>query len=130
MAMTRLLAVLVAFIVGYLIPMLWYSKSLFGTSWLKLSGQKSMKPSGSVILVGFIVTVIFNAVLALLITLTGATALEEGIGLAFLLWIGFIFTSKMDSVLYEKKSIKLYWIVTIQYLLSMIAGGIILTLWQ
>ncbi len=123
-------AILVVSIIGYIIPMIWYSSALFGKEWLRLSKLKSMKPSGGVILVGFITTLIFNAVLALIVAYTGVDTFSQGMAVAFLVWIGFIATTLMGSVLYNKSPVALYLINVTQYLISMLIAGGILAVWR
>lgn len=60
----------------------------------------------------------------------GVSTFLEGMKVGAILWIGFIATSQLDGVLYLKKPLDLYWITSIQYLISMAIAGGILAVWQ
>ena len=128
--MINYLAILVVSIIGYIIPMLWYSEKLFGKSWKKLSGIKDMKPTPKIIIGGFILTIIFNAVIAIIIELTNANDLLGGLFIGFILWLGFIATTLFNPVLYKNSSIKLYLIDAIPMFISMLISGAILGVWR
>lgn len=117
--MINYLAVLIAAVIGYVISMFWYSPLLFGTRWLKLTKIKNPKPTVWVIVLGFIATLIFNYVMALLVDYAGITSFGGGAVFGILLWIGFIATTLLSGVLYRKESLQLYWIDTVPYLISM-----------
>ena len=128
--MVNFLAILVASIVGYIIPMIWYSKALFGKSWMRYSKIKEMRPTPIVMVSGFIATIIFNIVFAIVITFFGVSDFTSGMLVGFVLWIGFIATTMLNGVLYNKMPAALYLINTVQYLLSMMVVGGILSVWQ
>ena len=123
-------AILVASIIGYLIPMLWYSPILFGKQWLKLTKMKNMKMSTGVFIVGFVSTLVFNYVLAVIVEYSRSNTFIDGAGIGLLAWFGFIATVSLGGVLYEKMPLSLYWINTIQYLISIVIAGGILSVWQ
>ncbi len=89
-----------------------------------------MKPSTSVFIIGFISTLILNYVLAVVVVYSGSNTFIDGAGIGLLLWFGFVATIILGGVLYEKKPLALYWINTIQYLISMVIAGGILAVWQ
>ena len=128
--MVNYIALLVASVVGYVIPMIWYAPPLFGKQWMKYAGIKEMKMSPSLMLFGFIITLVFNYVIAWVVSLANITTFTNGMGIGALLWLGLIATSQLDAVLYAKKPIGLYWIVSIQYLISMAVVGGILAVWR
>ena len=124
------IALLVASIVGYIIPMIWYASFLFGNAWKRLSGIKEMKPSPLVMLVGFISTIVFNFIMLMLIQTANISTFFEGAVMGGMLWLGFIATTQLGSVLYDKKPVALYLINTLQYLVSMAVVGGILAIWK
>ena len=128
--MINYVALLVASIVGYIIPMIWYAPPLFGKKWMKYSGIKEMKMNPAIMFGGFIITIIFNGVISWIIGLANITTFVQGMGIGAILWLGFIATSQLDSVLYTKRPVALYWITSIQYLISMVIVGGILAVWQ
>ena len=129
------IAVLASAIAGMVLGALWYGP-LFGKRWIKLMNfsekdikkakQKSMAKS----YVGaFIGTLIFAYVLALMIVNLGAATLAEGFVVAFLLWLGFIATSMLNSVIWEGKPVELYTIGIAHYLVVFLAMSAILVFW-
>jgi len=124
------IALLIASVVGYIIPMIWYAPGVFGKTWQKLSGLKEMNPSIGIVIKGFIVTLVFNGVILWVIKYAGVNTFLEGMKIGAILWVGFIATSQLDGVLYLKKPLTLYWITSIQYLVSMIIVSGILAVWQ
>lgn len=128
--MVNYIALLVASVVGYIIPMIWYAPPLFGKQWMKYAGIKEMKMSPSVMLFGFIITILFNFAIAWVVSLANVTTFINGMGVGALLWLGFIATSQLDGILYAKGPLALYWITSIQYLISMTVVGGILAVWR
>ena len=103
--MVNYIALLVASVVGYIIPMIWYAPPLFGKQWMKYAGIKEMKMSPFVMVFGFIITIVFNYVIAWVVLLANASTFIQGMGIGAFLWLGFIATNQLDGVLYAKKSV-------------------------
>ena len=59
----------------------------------------------------------------------GAATLVEGFVVAFLLWLGFIATSMLNSVIWEGKPVELYTIGIGHYLVVFLAMSAILVFW-
>lgn len=130
------LAVLVAAIASFVIGMLWYSQSLFGKAWMKLSGvsEKKIKEAhskgmGKTLSTAFISTLVLSYVLAYFVDLVGATTWLQAVQLAFWAWLGFFATTLLGSVLWEGRPWKLYLINIGHYLVSLIVMSLILALW-
>ncbi|MEK6947863.1 MAG: DUF1761 domain-containing protein [Nanoarchaeota archaeon] len=135
------LAVLVAAIVSMVIGGLWYSPLLFGNVWMKLSGitQKDvekakkkgmMKSMGKSYLLMFVACLLTSYVLARLLNLLQTTSPINGAKLALWIWIGFVATVTLSSVLWENKSYKLYLLNNGYNVVNMVVMAVILTLWQ
>ena len=130
------LAIIVSAIVGYAIGMIWYSPLLFGNIWMNLQGfskkdisKAKKKGMGKVILLGFITTLIMTLVLNYLIGLFGYAAAADGALLGFWIWLGFLATTMLGSVLWENKPVPLYLINTAHYLVVLVVIGAILGAW-
>jgi hypothetical protein len=121
---------IVATIVAYFIPMIWYSPRVFGKQWLKLSNLKSPSMKASTFILGIVATIVLNFVLLVVINYAGSTTFVAGAIIGGILWIGFIATTMINGVLYEKKPFKLYLINSICYLVAMLIAGGILAVWQ
>ena len=96
-----------------IIGFLWYSKMLFGATWMKLSGisEANMKKANSnmPILYGtmFVASLVMAYVLAHFAKYAGAATLTDGAVAGFWAWLGFVATTMLSSSLFESKPIKL-----------------------
>lgn len=111
---------------------------MFGNEWIRLNGwskkdmQKNQKRDmKKPIILGFITTWVMAFVLAEVIALLnlglGVSGLSAGIKGALMLWVGFVATVMMGSVLWEMKPWKLYFINAGHYLVIMLVMGIIIS---
>jgi hypothetical protein len=106
-------AILLATVASMLIGAVWYSKYVFGPSWMKLvdldekKAKEGMLPAmtGSVVLV-----FIMNYVLAHFLIFLNAQTWNEALILGLWIWLGFIATNSLSNVLYTHKPIKLWFI--------------------
>ena len=125
-------AIVVAAIVGWLLGWAWYSV-LFGKQWMALTGHcpdKGSKSDGmKAMLWGFLATLVMNVVLAYVISLIPNLTIACGATAGALLWLGFIATTMIGIVLYERKPIKLFAINSGYYLVALIIGGLIIASW-
>ena len=130
--------VLAAAVASIILGFLWYGP-LFGKQWLKLMGfsekqikqmkensQKGMTKTYTVMVVSTLVTAY---VLAHFVGYLQALSVGDGIVLGFLLWIGFLATSQIGSVLWEQKPVKLYMINTLYNLVNLCVMAVILAVW-
>ena len=137
MPQPSLLAVLVSAIVGMVIGALWYSPILFGKVWMNLSGftdkkMQEMKKKGMAVpyILNFIFILILSYVLALFINASQAVTIMQGAIVGFFVWIGFMATLMLNSVLWEGKPVKLYILNIAYHLITVIIMSIILTVWK
>ena len=128
-------AVLVSAIITMLIGMIWYSPVLFGNIWMKLMKinpkdiNKTKNGMGKYYLTAFIATLLFAYVLALFIKFLAITTLLDGLQVGFLIWLGFVITIAINSVLWEGKPFEVYLINIAQQLVVFLAVSSILVLW-
>lgn len=132
----NLVAVLVAAVASMIIGMLWYSPLLFGNIWMKLSGmsksdmaKKKKKGMGGTMAVAFIAQLVTGYVLAIFVAFTGSTTASTGAITGFWLWLGFVGTVTLGSVLWESKPVKLYVLNNAHNLLSLAVMGAIIGAW-
>lgn len=120
----NLLAVLIAAVAAMAIGFVWYSPKLgFGKMWMALNGMSPDTPApegqSKLMVAGLLAQVVMAYVLAHFIALTGATDLGNATELAFWVWLGFVATIQLGSVLWDQKPVKLwilnsaYWLVTL-----------------
>lgn len=129
--MVNYLALLVVVIINVVLGMFWYSNAGFGKPWKRLMGIKEAKKKGMAKrYIGMIVTAaIMLFVLAIFVNYANAYTFMEGSLVGIFAWIGFIATTMFGTVLWDGKSLKLYWINSIYYLVSFIINGGILAIW-
>ncbi|MBS3127003.1 DUF1761 domain-containing protein [Candidatus Woesearchaeota archaeon] len=128
-------AVLVAAIVSMVLGALWYSPVLFGKQWMKLSNidPKKMpemkKKAKTSYALNFVAVLVMAYVLAHTVQYAQAATVFEGVQAGFWVWLGFIATVLLGSVLWEGKPWKLYLLNAAHYFVSLVVMGVILTLW-
>lgn len=133
----NLLAVLVTGVAAMIVGGLWYSPVLFGNLWMKLSGItkeqiEEAKKKGMAVsyLANFIGALVMSYILAAFIVNLNLQTITEALFISFLIWLGFFVTIALHAVLWEGKSLKLFWL-NIAYLLVMIlVSGVILVSWK
>ncbi|MDA1335097.1 MAG: DUF1761 domain-containing protein [bacterium] len=133
-AEVNLVAVLVASLANFIIGMLWYSPFLFGKMWMQAIGKteeevKAGSPAKAMIVSagGALVT---SYVLAVLIQIMGLVTISQGLVLGFMLWLGFVLTSQMPSVVYEGRNKNVVLIFVAYQLAAIIISSVILAVWQ
>lgn len=129
-------AVVVAAIVSFLVGWLWYSPVLFGSMWMKASGitkaamnKGKHKSMGLTMFTGFVAQLVMAWVLAIVITATGQQGVVNGLILAFWVWLGFVATIGLGGVLWEGKSMTLFWINMIHWLVALLIQAVVIGAW-
>lgn len=132
------LAVIAAAIANMAIGFAWYSDSLFGKSWRKLSGMSDGKSTrdqmmkmmglglGSALLTGFVL----NSASVFAGSYLNTTGVSLGLMVGFWNFLGFMFPILLGGYLYERKPLKLIWINGGYWLVSLLAMGVIIALWK
>ncbi|PIN93146.1 hypothetical protein COU54_04235 [Candidatus Pacearchaeota archaeon CG10_big_fil_rev_8_21_14_0_10_31_24] len=126
-------AVLIGTIIHILLGMIWYSRFGFGDIWMKLTGisEKDMKKAqkagmGSSYLMMVISSFVIILFLEYFVVLMTAQGFVEGLRVGVMLWIGFIATTMLGSVLWEGKPVKAYILNSTYYFASLgIVGGLL-----
>ncbi len=124
-------AAVAAMIVGFL----WYGP-LFGKAWMQLMNfdkkkidAAKKKGMGKTYVLAFASTLIMSYILAHFVDYTQAATFVDGAIAGIWLWLGFIATVQIGSVLWEGKPVKLYVINTLHYLVALVVMGGILAVW-
>lgn len=134
-AIINYLAVLVAAIVSMIVGAFWYSPMLFGKQWMEWMNfaPKDMldmkKRANASYAINFLTLLLMAFVLAHFVDYAQATTFIEGVQLGFWVWLGFIATISLGSVLWENKPIQAYLLNAGYQLVSLVLMGVILTLW-
>ena len=131
------LAVIVVAAVNMGLGAFWYSMSGFGKQWMKLSGitkediekakKAGMSKSYAISTAG---SLVMAYVLSYIVDFSQAQTIIAGMLSGFWVWLGFVATVLLGSVLWENKSWNLYAINTCYYLVSLIIMGAILAVWS
>jgi hypothetical protein len=131
--MVNVVAVLVLAVLGTFFGALWYSHLLFGKRWAKLARirpgdfQQSSKTVNYV--VAFIAVFLMMLILAFVVEFSGVGTFGEGLFIGILAWLGFIVTTMLNPVLWERMHFELYVIQVMQYCILFALAGGILAVW-
>lgn len=130
------LAVLVAAIASMVLGALWYSPMLFGSKWVKLMGwtqqemEKRKKGMGKSYGIAFVGSLVMAYVLAIFIAWAGAASVAAGVQVGFWVWLGFLATTGLGTILWEGRPKELYAINTGYELVQLLVMGAILAVWK
>ena len=123
-----ILAAVAQMVVGFI----WYGP-LFGKTWMSMMGSNMQSMSregmGKTYAFSFVGSLVTAAVLARLVGMMGAKTFGAGIQAGFWVWLGFVATVTLASVLYEKRSWNLYALNNGYQLVSLAIMGAILARW-
>lgn len=129
--------ILISAIVSFGIGALWYSPILFGKEWMtlmKISDHDIDVAKNNGIsksyLAHFVTNIVSFGVLAFFISLSGSSNAGDGAFLGLISWLGFVAPIGISNLLWRKDSLKLVLIDSLQVLLSLIIGGIIIGVWK
>ena len=130
-------AVIVAALVHFLLGGLWYSPLLFGNKFLQivnwspamLREMESHSHTKELIL-ALVTSLVLVYILAHFVQYTKATSAAGGLQTAFWLWLGFIVTTNMATVLFEERPAGLYLINMGYQFVGCLLAGVILALWR
>lgn len=136
LANINILAVIITALLPMVLGSLWYSPLLFGKTWMAMMGitkkninkkSNSMTNSYVIALIGALVT---SYVLAHFVDYLGANTFGLGMQTGFWVWLGFVATSMLGTVIWEGKPWKLYLINAGYYFISLPLMGGILAVWN
>ena len=130
-------AVIVATLVHYILGGLWYSPLLFGNKFIQLinwtparlaeiESQSHAKELG----IAFLSSLVLVYILAHFVNYAKATTAMAGIQTAFWLWLGFIVTTQIATVIFEQRPLGLYLINISYQLVGCSLAGLILAVWR
>lgn len=100
--------VFVAAVLYMIVGFVWYSKWLFGPLWMKLEKVKDPKPGRFTFLYAFISALVIAYFLAFFKGVAGVTTARDGMILGFFLWLGFVATTEISSVIWHQKPLLLF----------------------
>ena len=130
------LAVLVAALATFFIGALWYLPLLFGKLWMKTHGythekmQEMQKTAMRAYAVSLFCYLVMATVLVMLVGMTNATTVSQGMGLGFLCWLGFAAIIGLTANMFSEKPLSTYLIDAGYQLVYLLAMGAILAVWR
>jgi archaellum biogenesis protein FlaJ (TadC family) len=125
---TDQLSIVIAALLYMVVNFFWYSKWLFGPAWAKLShhSESEMKHNKMAMLWSFLVALVIAFFIAFFEGYLGVTTVTDGMFVGFCLWLGFVATTQLSTVIWCNKPLKLFMINTGAKLLSYIVmSGVI-----
>lgn len=129
-------AVLAAAIVNMVVGMIWYSPSVFGKVWMSCMGltpqrmeELKKRGMGKIYVASFVTALLMSYVLAHFVKIWAVEDIGGAFQLAFWSWLGFVATVSLGSVLWEGKSLKLYFLNVSYQLVSIFVMAVILAIW-
>jgi len=112
-------------VVGYV----WYSKALFASQWMKLSGHNEAdlkKGAGQAYTTMFVASLVMAYVLDWFLIATGKTGWMDGAKIGMIASLGFVVTAFIGDFAFNKKPWSLFWIFAgFQLVSTTIAGAIL-----
>src|ERR1700690_3774916 len=131
-------SVLVAAVASMVVGFLWYSPLLFARPWMVLMGydpedktklEEMRKGAAKMHALSFMATLGSALVLGKIILIPSVSSALYGMKVGFAVWLGFVTTVQLTSVLFAKQPVKLYLINTGYQLVCYLAMGAILAVW-
>lgn len=127
-------AILIAAAIAMVLGMVWYSPSVFGSAWMRLANvtpetaERTRRTMALRVIVGFLAAALMTYVLSYFSAAWGVFDVAGAIELACWVWAGFVLPPMLGIVLWEGKSIKLYVINALYWLVAILAMSIAVVL--
>ena len=129
-------AVLVATVAHFLVGGVWYGV-LFSNKFIeliawspeKLQTMQNQSPAKPLV-IAFISALVLVYILAHFIQYTKARTALDGVQTAFWLWLGFVASTQLATVIFEERKLGLYLINVGYQLVACALAGIILSVWR
>jgi len=129
-----LIAVLVAALIYYCLGILWYSQIAFDKFWTKLFGLKYKQVNKDGLHRHYLIVLIsgyaLSYILAYVLAFTAVTTVWNGIMTGFWIWLGFIATTSLQTVLRGNKLFKIYILNNLYFLIALLSMGALLAVWR
>jgi hypothetical protein len=130
-------AVILATLVHFFLGGLWYSPLLFANKFIQISNWSPEKVAeiqnqshAKELALAFVSSLVLVYILAHFVQYTKATTAMAGIQTAFWLWLGFIVTTQLATVIFEQRPLGLYLLNVGYQLVGCALAGAILALWR
>jgi hypothetical protein len=129
-------AVLVAAVIHFLLGGIWYGV-IFSNKFIELIGwsQEKLEQMGnkshvSEYVFAFLTALVLVYILAHFVQYTGARTIAGGMQTAFWLWLGFVATTQISTVIFEERRMGLYLLNVGYELVACLVAGALLAVWR
>lgn len=130
-------AVIVSAIAYWILGALWYSRLMFERPFVALKGYTPEDIAalqaagvGRQIFVAFLSSLLLAFILTHFVKFMGAETASAGVQTGFWLWLGFVATTNLETVLFESRPLGLYLINNGYHLVGMLGMGALLAVWK
>ena len=130
-------AVAVSALAYWLLGGLWYSPLLFARPFVALMRYTPEQVAaiqaageGRQLFVALLLSLLLAYVLAHFVRFTGAETARTGLLAGFWLWLGFVATTNLETVLFESRPLGLYLINNGYHLVGLLGMGALLAVWR
>jgi hypothetical protein len=129
------LAIVVAGLAYFALGALWYSKLLFVTPWIRMTGVKADDPNvkkglGQMMITSLVLMMIISLGIALILGRIGSISWMSGLKVGLIAGLCFSSTAIYISYLYEKRPFALVLINGGYNVVGSVIAGIILAVWK
>jgi len=128
---------MVAAVVHFILGGLWYSPLLFGNKFIQLINwspeklrQVENESHAKEMVIAFVMSLLLVYILAHFVQYTKATNVAGGVQTAFWLWLGFVLTTHVPTVLFEGRNFGLFLINIAYQFVGCVLAGVILAIWR
>ncbi len=130
---TSLLAIVLAGLSNIVLGMTWYSPAFLGKPWMKEVGvsmgqRLSAKDMFTRVFFAVVGSILVAYVLAYVAAMSSALDVGNVFTSAFWVWLGFVLPILLNTVLWEKRTLKLYAINSSYWLVSLMVMALIIHL--
>lgn len=126
-------AVLVVWLIYMGVGAWWYSTAGFARQWTKYTGIDILKiptkQANKIIAAVAVSSLVQAFVLAVLLESLDVSSLGEGILAGLVLWLGLVTATTVGVTLYSKRSWGFLWLNSAYFLVVMVVGSAILSVW-
>lgn len=129
------LEIVIGAVAAMALGFLWYSPVLFGKQWMKLSGisvkdieESKKKGMNKTYFLSTIAAVLMAYVLNVVLNVFHPVNILHTLIITFMLWLGFVATTMITTVLFDNKPFKLFLINSGYQLASLLVMGVVFSL--
>jgi hypothetical protein len=130
-------AVVASAVAYWMLGALWYSPLLFARPFIALRGYSpeqlaAVEAQSHVGEIGlaFVTSLVLAYVLAHFVQFMGAETAASGALTGFWLWLGFVMTTNLETVIFEGRPVGLYLINNGYHLVGLLGMGALLAVWR